>query len=79
MKSKRRAKQKPQHGGRRDGAGRKPSLENPSTTIVRFEEKQLAALERFKAERKLPNRSAALRTLVDENLNPEESEHGSKT
>lgn len=68
------------HGGRREGAGRKATLEKPSPVLVRLEKRQLDALDRFGKERKLPNRSTSLRTIVDEATKPsEESDNdGSK-
>jgi len=60
------------HGGRRDGAGRKSTLEKPSPVLVRLEQRQLDALDRFGKERKLPNRSTSLRTIVDEATQPSE-------
>lgn len=71
-------KRRATHGGRREGAGRKPTLEKPSPVLVRFEQRQLDAVDRYGRERKLPSRSAAMRTLVDETLIAEESDHGQR-
>jgi len=64
------AKRRATHGGRREGAGRKPTLEKPSPVLVRFEQRQLDAVDKYGKDRKIPTRSAAIRTLVDETLIP---------
>lgn len=67
-------KRKAEHGGRREGAGRKPTLDKPSPTIIRLEARQLEAIDRYGRDRKIPNRSAALRAIVDEVTNPNSEE-----
>lgn len=68
------AKKKVQHGGKREGAGRKPTLEDPQKLLIRFEPKHVAAVDRFARKRKLGTRNEALRTLVEETLLTEESD-----
>jgi hypothetical protein len=59
------------HGGKRRGAGRKPMLANPTKVLVRFEARQLEAVDHYQAAQGLPTRNAALRSLVDATLLPE--------
>ena len=54
------------HGGRREGAGRKPSLERPSLIVARFSEQHMGIVDRFAVRRELPSRSSALRAIVEE-------------
>lgn len=63
---------KQQHGGKREGAGRKPTLEDPQKILIRFEPRHIAAVDRFARSRKLGTRNEALRTLVEEVLLKEE-------
>jgi len=70
------AKKKTNHGGKRAGAGRKATLENATPVLVRFEEKQLTRLDSYTQQRKLPNRSAALRNMVDETQIEESDNEG---
>jgi hypothetical protein len=70
------AKKKTNHGGKRQGAGRKATLENATPVLVRFEEKQLTKLDTYTQQKKLPSRSAALRTMVDETQIEESDDEG---
>ena len=72
------AKKKTNHGGKRVGAGRKAMLENATPVLVRFEEKQLTRLDSYTQQRKLPNRSAALRNMVDETQIEESDDEGNR-
>jgi len=58
------------HGGRREGAGRKPTLESPSSVMIRLEQRQIQAIDLYGRERKLGTRSAALRSIVEEATKP---------
>ena len=53
------------HGGKREGAGRPPILEGVVRVLVAFERRQVDALDRYQAERRLPGRVATIRSIVD--------------
>jgi hypothetical protein len=67
-------RRKTAHGGRREGAGRKPTLDQPSLVVLRCEARQVEALDAYAKAHGLPSRSAAVRTIVAATL--EESDNG---
>ena len=70
-------KKKGQHGGVREGSGRKPVLDGPSKMIVNLERSQLQKLGTYCAKEH-KTKSEVVRGLIDKNLT-EESDRGPKT
>jgi len=59
-----------QHGGKRAGAGRKPTLVDAQKLLVRFEARHLSALDIYARDHQLTTRAAAIRGLIEELLLP---------
>lgn len=73
-----RKKKKGQHGGAREGSGRKPELDGPVKVIINLERGQKRKLDRLCKETS-QNRSAAVRSLIDTNVKEESDNAGQQT